>query len=181
MLEGRRTVMEVGCGDGIGLPVIAQSVQQLYATDWDQDIIDDAQQRLAFLENCCFQRYDATQQPFREAGPLDAIYLLDVLEHLDPSLEREFLTNVTDSLSDDGVCIIGTPNIEAARFSTPQSQAGHINLKSHESLRALAERHFKQVFLFCMNDEVLHTGFYPMAHYFLALAVNRRSRVTRPS
>jgi len=30
------------------------------------------------------------------------------------------------------------------------------------------------VFVFSMNDEVVHTGFYPMAHYLLAVACHRR-------
>ena len=29
--------------------------------------------------------------------------------------------------------------------------------------------HFRNVFIFSMNDEVVHTGFYPMAHYLFAL------------
>jgi hypothetical protein len=32
------------------------------------------------------------------------------------------------------------------------------------------EEHFDNVFMFAMNDEVVHTGFAPMAHYRLALA-----------
>ena len=36
------------------------------------------------------------------------------------------------------------------------------------------EAHFHSVFVFSMNDEVVHTGFYPMAHYLLAVACHRR-------
>jgi hypothetical protein len=28
--------------------------------------------------------------------------------------------------------------------------------------------------MFSMNDEVVHTGFYPMAHYLLGVACHRR-------
>jgi hypothetical protein len=28
--------------------------------------------------------------------------------------------------------------------------------------------------VFSMNDEVIHTGYYPMAHYLMALACHRR-------
>jgi hypothetical protein len=31
------------------------------------------------------------------------------------------------------------------------------------------QRYFKHVFMFSMNDEVVHTGFFPMAHYLFAL------------
>jgi len=33
----------------------------------------------------------------------------------------------------------------------------------------LVQRYFDNVFIFSMNDETIHTGFYPMAHYLLAL------------
>jgi hypothetical protein len=36
------------------------------------------------------------------------------------------------------------------------------------------EQHFHSVFVFSMNDEVVHTGFYPMSHYLLGLACHRR-------
>ena len=33
-------------------------------------------------------------------------------------------------------------------------------------------RHFNNVYLFSMNDEVLHTGYKPMSHYLFALCAN---------
>src|SRR5262249_47894355 len=33
----------------------------------------------------------------------------------------------------------------------------------------LLEKYFAHVFIFSMNDEVVHTGFSPMAHYLFAL------------
>ena len=36
------------------------------------------------------------------------------------------------------------------------------------------QRYFHDVFMFSMNDEVVHTGFHAMAHYLFALCVARR-------
>ena len=36
------------------------------------------------------------------------------------------------------------------------------------------ERHFHNVFMFAMNDEVVHTGYHKMAHYLFALACERK-------
>mgnify|MGYP007028595943 CR=1 FL=1 len=36
-------------------------------------------------------------------------------------------------------------------------------------------RFFDNVFLFSMNDEVVHTGFTPMAHYLFALCVGPKT------
>jgi hypothetical protein len=48
---------------------------------------------------------------------------------------------------------------------------GHINMKSADSLKDLLAQYFHNVFIFSMNDEMVHTGFYPMAHYLMALAI----------
>jgi len=54
------------------------------------------------------------------------------------------------------------------------SLAGHINLKSAATLRESLARRFTNVFIFSMNDEVVHTGFTPMAHYLFALCTGVR-------
>jgi hypothetical protein len=38
----------------------------------------------------------------------------------------------------------------------------------------LLQEFFHNVFIFCMNDEVLHTGFHKMAHYIFALGCTLR-------
>lgn len=45
----------------------------------------------------------------------------------------------------------------------------HINLYSHERLKGLMCGYFHNVFMFGMNDEVVHTGFPSMAHYLFAV------------
>jgi len=38
-------------------------------------------------------------------------------------------------------------------------------------------RYFHQSFLFGVNDEVVHTGFYPMCHYLMALGCSPRDNL----
>jgi len=66
------------------------------------------------------------------------------------------------------------PSLESQEHASPPSKAGHINCKTEPQLREFMIRHFHNVFLFGMNDETLHTGFGPMAHYRLALACGAR-------
>jgi 2-polyprenyl-3-methyl-5-hydroxy-6-metoxy-1,4-benzoquinol methylase len=101
----------------------------------------------------------------------DAIYCLDVFEHIEPERENQVLDNLKGSLSDEGVAIIGIPSLESQTYASEYSKLGHVNCQSGSDFKALLEQHFKHVFLFSMNDEVVHTGFYPMAHYLLALCV----------
>ena len=99
----------------------------------------------------------------------DALYTLDVLEHINPADEAAFLENLCASLSENGLLMVGTPSLESQPYASPPSKAGHINCKSGKELKALLERYFTHVFMFSMNDEVVHTGFLPMAHYLFAL------------
>ena len=66
------------------------------------------------------------------------------------------------------------PSLESQRYASPPSKAGHINCKQAGELKSLLERHFDNVFVFSMNDEVVHTGYYAMAHYYFALCCGRR-------
>ncbi len=84
------------------------------------------------------------------------------------------MNGVVSSLGEDGVFLMGIPNITAAAYASSASKEGHINLKSHEDLRKLMGKFFRNVFVFSMNDEVVHTGFGPMAHYLIAMGVGPR-------
>jgi hypothetical protein len=86
------------------------------------------------------------------------------------------MKNLIESLMPDGAAIIGIPSLESQRYASPQSKAGHINCKTGNSLKLFLEGHFYNVFVFSMNDETIHTGFYPMAHYLMALCTSPRSQ-----
>jgi 2-polyprenyl-3-methyl-5-hydroxy-6-metoxy-1,4-benzoquinol methylase len=109
------------------------------------------------------------------AGPFDAAYTLDVIEHIARADEERFLSNITRSLGENGILIVGTPSIQSQPYASQASKEGHINCKDHTELKGLMLRHFHNAFIFSMNDEVVHTGFYPLAHYLFAIGVGPRS------
>jgi hypothetical protein len=74
----------------------------------------------------------------------------------------------------EGKAIIGMPSQESQPYASPASKAGHINCKSGPDLVRLLETFFHHVFLFSMNDEMIHTGYHKMAHYVLVLCCQRR-------
>lgn len=167
MLEGKDNVMEIGSGDGFGLPLVAQAVKNLTIVDWDERLVESIQMRLKHLRNVTFKVTDLnTSSPDVKA---DAAYMIDVIEHLEPRLEANFMKNITRCLKKDGVLIIGTPNKTASGYATERSRVQHINLKTMASLKELMEKYFKNVFMFGMNDEVVHTGYAPMCHYIWGL------------
>jgi 2-polyprenyl-3-methyl-5-hydroxy-6-metoxy-1,4-benzoquinol methylase len=99
----------------------------------------------------------------------DGIYALDVLEHIDPADEPVFMSNLVGSLAPHGAVVLGMPSLESQVYASPNSKAGHVNCKSLPSFKETMARYFHNVFIFCMNDEVIHTGYHRMAHYLLAL------------
>jgi len=173
MLEGRKSVLEVGCGDAFGAPVVAQSVGTLYAIDWEERFIKDNIERLSFANNIKFIEHDINQGPIDRNIKVSAIYNVDFIEHLEPNKEDAVMKNMIASYKDkaSAVMIIGTPNLSASQYASPQSAALHINLKNHKTLSALLSRYFSNVFMFGMNDEVLHTGYAPMCHYLWGIGV----------
>jgi len=169
MLEGMDLVLEVGCGDGFGTPIIAQAVNKVIAIEPDIRHIKGNRERLKKLTNVEFKAMSICDEV--PEGKFDATFSIDVIEHLDKHLNDSFFENQYDCLKDDGVCIVGTPNITANKYAAPRSRVQHINLQSQASLKKIMSVYFKRVFLFGMNDEVLHTGYAPMCHYIFGMGV----------
>jgi 2-polyprenyl-3-methyl-5-hydroxy-6-metoxy-1,4-benzoquinol methylase len=173
MLEGRKSALEIGCCDGFGAPIVAQGVDRLICTDIDRDTIaDNVARHTGVFPKIAYRYHDFRAAPFDEK--VSAIYLIDVLEHIFPAEERAIMDHMVASIEADGIAIIGTPNITAEAYASPHSKTGHVNLKDHKTLRKLCGDYFKNVFMFSMNDEVLHTGYQPMAHYIWAICASPR-------
>ena len=172
MLSGRKHVLEVGCADAFGTRIVQQAVGKITATDFDPLFIDDVRERMNPHWPLEVFVHDMLKGPV--PGRFDAVYALDVLEHIQEKDEDVFIKNTIASLDPTGIAIFGMPSLESQIYASPQSKAGHVNCKSGEALKVTLERYFHTVFVFSMNDEVVHTGFYPMAHYLLGVACHRR-------
>ncbi len=172
MLEGRQSVLEVGCADAFGTRLVQQTVGKITAVDFDPVFIDDVQARLnpAWPMECFV--HDLLANPV--SGVFDAVYCIDVLEHIHPNKEKQFIANMISSLNENGVMIIGMPSLGSQAYASPQSKAGHVNCKSGEDFKSFLKLYFHNVFVFSMNDETIHTGFYPMAHYFIGICCGKK-------
>lgn len=173
ILAGKSNVLEIGCSDGYGMRLLLQTVDFVHGVDFDPLFINwgtkHAQDEAL---NCKFSVVDITEQA--PSGIYEAAYSLDLIEHIEPEKEHLYWENICKVLEPHGVFIVGTPNITASPYASEWSQEGHINLKSADSLKTAMQQYFHNVFIFSMNDEVVHTGFYPMAHYLLAIGVGVR-------
>jgi len=163
-------VIEVGCSEGLGTMILAQAAAKVVGIDSDQAAITWA--RRYATEQMSFECRDFRTEAVD--GLFDAAVSIDVLEHVSSQFEREFVANLCRHLNPSGFCIVGTPNLAASAHASALSAAGHINLFDAARLVHLFGDFFHNVFLFGMNDEVLHTGFAPMCHYLFVLCCNKK-------
>ena len=173
MLSGKKFVGELGCGDAFGTRIVMQTTGKVVTYDFDPVFIEDIRQRRSQRWPVEAHFHDILEA--RLPNTHDGIYSLDVIEHIQRTEEHFYLQNLKESLTDDGVLIIGSPSLESQAYASPPSKEGHVNCKSGEELKALLGNYFENVFLFSMNDEVVHTGFTPMAHYLFAVCCQKKS------
>jgi|SRR5665213_142647 len=179
MLAGRESVLEIGCGDAFGTRIVRQQVKSLTAVDFDPVFIEEAEARRSAPWTFDLLAHDLRDGPV--PGSFQAIYALDVLEHVPAAEEDGFLQTMLAPLEARGAAIIGMPSLESQAHASEQSRVGHVNCKSAPDLKSLLERYFDNVFMFSMNDEVVHTGFHKMAHYILALCAGKSNGVSAAS
>lgn len=172
MLAGREHVLEVGCADAWATRIVVQSVKKLTATDFDPVFVDDVRKRMDARWNFDVEQHDLLTGPF--PGRFDGAYALDVIEHIQPKDELAFTGNIVKSLTPHGALLLGCPSLQSQAYASPPSKAGHVNCKTGETMRTLLSQFFHNVFVFSMNDELVHTGYQPMAHYVLGLACTRK-------
>jgi SAM-dependent methyltransferase len=171
-MTGRdKRVLELGCSEGLGAPILAEFASQYTGVDMDASAIATAN------ENWKNDKWRFLQADFmgQKYGTFDSIVSLDVIEHIYPEHEPLFFDTVAQNLGEDGICLVGTPNVTSAAYASPASQRGHVNLYDAARLEAAMRRVFHNVFLFGLNDEVVHTGYAPMAHYLMALGCSKRT------
>jgi 2-polyprenyl-3-methyl-5-hydroxy-6-metoxy-1,4-benzoquinol methylase len=167
MIGAGQRVMDVGCSEGFGTVLLAEQARECVGVDLDRDAIEHASATLA-TDKLSFHCVDALERPF---GTFDAITSFDVIEHIFPDHADRFLSVLAQSLNADGILIVGTPNVTSGQYASPHTAAGHVNLYSMDRMREALSAHFVRTFMFAANDEMVHTGFAPLAHYIIGMGV----------
>ena len=170
MLSGYNNVLEIGCGDGFASKIVADRVKKLLISDADAIFVEEAKKINQNTENISTTQINYVEN-FIQSN-FDGIYALDVFEHISPENEEKFLNNIVASLDNKGALILGIPSLESQQYASSLSKLGHVNCKTGSEFKNLLLSYFSNVFIFSMNDEVLHTGFHSMSQYLFALATN---------
>lgn len=172
ILNGKKKVLEVGCGDGFASRLLLQNVESLVGIDIDKLFIDDALERNSESWPIDFRIHDILDDgPIKEN--FDGVISCDVMEHIDKKNHPRFLKNIYDSMKESSCAVIGMPSIESQVYASPRSKIGHVSCMNQEEMKATLEAVFNQVFIFSMNDEIVHTGYSAMSHYNMALCIKK--------
>lgn len=172
MYKNDINLLELGCQEALGALMFKQNnnLNGYVGVDLDEKAIDWNRKYLSDeWEFICSNFFDCEELRGRN---FDAVVSLDVIEHISSDMEDNYCEIVRDNLSKDGVAIIGTPSIMLSPYASEGSRIGHINLYDQKRLYELMNKYFHNVFIFNMNDEVVNTGFAPMACYIFAVCCN---------
>jgi len=173
VLKDKKKILDVGCGEGFGTSFIAgiNQHQKFLGVDRIQDNIDDANLRISsFYKNINFKVADIFKMP--KLSKFDGIYSLDMLEHINKNKENQYLKNIKNLMTKDGVFIVGMPSLESQVYASIQNRQQHINCKNLYQLQNLCKKHFNVCLPFSMNDEVIHTGYDKMSQYIFIVCAN---------
>lgn len=172
MIGEQKSILELGCSDGLGTYFLSEFALSVLGVDFDQDSIDWAKANLT-SDKLKFEQDNFFGEKY---GAFDAVVAYDVIEHIYEQNEKLFYETVTMNLKETGIFIVGTPNIESKKFSKEHIADAHVNMYSGERLMEILRKYFHNVFLFSQNDKLIHTGFYHLAHYLICLCCCKKGR-----
>ncbi|MBM3208263.1 MAG: class I SAM-dependent methyltransferase [Chlamydiae bacterium] len=171
LIGNGKKVLDIGCNEGTGTYLLSKECGYAKGVDFDEEAIQSAKNNYE-SENICFSSENVLETQTNQQW--DAVVNFDVIEHIFPENSDDFIKSMADSIKPEGMVVIGTPSLISQEFASEISKKGHVNIYSHERLEAQMRKFFDIVFIFAANDEVVHTGYLPLAHYFIAVGCKKK-------
>lgn len=173
MLKPVDDVLEVGSGTGLGAIFLSQHVRRVTGLeikphDYGAACAMNRRENVEFRHQSLFD-YDLARRH-------DAVVSLDVIEHLEPDIGRQFVARLAHHCKPDGLVLIGTPSIYSFPYQGKYSQAAHVKCYDQKELVQLMDEHFGRTIAFSMNDEIVHTGHPKLAWYYFVLGFLPRAQ-----
>jgi len=108
LVPPKATVLDVGCGAGLFLALLAEEGRVAHAVGFDSNAAAiasarTAAQRLTAARGVEFSRIDATA-PWPQ-GRYDVVSVIDVMHHIPPHAQRGFLAQARNALSEGGMIL----------------------------------------------------------------------------
>ena len=171
LVEGKN-VLDIGCGEGLGTWMLSKYTNFIIGIDTDKKALKFAKKNYLIKDKNYYAIKNILEP--NDSIDFDCSIAIDVIEHIPQNKEDLFIKSICKTISYNGFCIIGTPNINMKTYESSEAKAGHINMYDEKRLRKLMEKYFHNVFIFGMNDEVIYTGFKPMCQYLMAIGTNKK-------
>ena len=165
MIGDGKSIIELGCGEALGSPILSEFSTKYLGLDFDEESISWASRNFEDDK----RKFKCCNFVGKREEQFDAVASLDVIEHIELERDSLYWQTVVGNLKPGGTAVIGTPSLNSQKYASAVSKAGHINVYDHTRMIETANTYFEKAILFSANDEVVHTGYYPMAHYFIAV------------
>lgn len=175
--QNEKTILDLGCSDGYGTYYVAEFAKSVLGVDFDEEAIAYAKNYSGSdgeigggifsykLDNFLNKKY----------GEFDGVVSFDVLEHIYPENENNFMKTVLMNLKDTGTFVVGTPSFETQQYSKENVAGAHVNVYKGEEFYRMLKQYFYNVYLFTQNDEIIHTGHLRMANYLIAVCSHKKN------
>ncbi len=170
--QNTKYILDLGCSDGFGTHFAAEYAKEVLGVDFDKETIEYAVASSKGKGNNIKFKLDNFLN--KKYGDFDGIVSFDVLEHIYPENEKEYMKTVIMNLKDSGTFVIGTPSLETQQYSKENVSGAHVNVYTGEDFYKMLKHYFNNVYLFTQNDEIIHTGHLRMANYLIAVCAHKK-------
>ena len=169
LLNKHLSVIDVGCGLGLGTVLLSHFAKQVKGVDVDVDHVQRNIEEHSEIKNLSFSTLDLLSPCDEHLGAYDAVVSMDVIEHFSEEDIPQVVANYERLLKPDGFAVIGTPNVASREFASERRLSTHPFEFSHDEFRSALSRSFRHVFIFSMTDEIVSTQFPGLSWYLMAL------------
>ena len=146
-------VLDLACGEGYGSALLADTAKSVVGMDIDQETVDHANQKYR-KTNLSFRQGDAANIPLEDHS-VDAVVSFETIEHIDETLQNQFLQEIDRVLKQDGLLIMSTPNKAVYSDRYHYFNEFHIHEFYHDEFQKFLKRYFPYVHIYQQSFQVV--------------------------
>lgn len=167
LISKKDTLLDIGCGQGLSSIFFSDYCKYVYGVDLLSDFLNHDRKNIKFIKKDIF---NLKKNNFKHN--IDLITLIDFIEHFNKSQGSLILNKCSKLLKKKGgTLIVGSPSVYSSKYRSKRSKIQHIHEYDGMELKDLCSKYFNRTFLFSMNDELVHTGFYKLAWFNFVICV----------